>query len=114
MQQTLPKQERLSGKLAIGNLMNGGRWGATAHIRYCFIQGEGPLNRIMVSVPKKNFKRAVKRNLLKRRLREAYRTQKELLSGTGTDVLFFYSAPEVVDYAIIKEEMASILSRLAR
>ena len=55
----------------------------------------------------------MKRNLLKRRLRESYRTQKELLiAGRSIDVLFFYNSTEVLDYSIIRDDVASILSTL--
>jgi ribonuclease P protein component len=40
---------------------------------------EGPTASILISVPKKRFKRAVKRNRVKRQVREAYRLQKQLL-----------------------------------
>lgn len=40
---------------------------------------EEPQARILVSVPKRQFKRAVKRNRVKRQLREAYRRNKRLL-----------------------------------
>ena len=42
-------------------------------------EGEVPVS-ILISVPKKRFKRAVKRNLVKRRVREAYRKNKQLLT----------------------------------
>ena len=67
----------------------------------------------MVSVPKRFFKRAVKRNLLKRRLREAYRTQKELLGPSSVDVLFLYNSKEVLDFLSIKEEVASVLKKIS-
>ena len=67
----------------------------------------------MVSVPKRFFKRAVKRNLLKRRLREAYRTQKELLGPSSIDVLFLYNSKEVLDFLSIKEEVASVLKKIS-
>jgi len=67
----------------------------------------------MVSVPKRFFKRAVKRNLLKRRLREAYRTQKELLGPSAIDVLFLYNSKEVLDFLSIKEEVASVLKKIS-
>ena len=41
-------------------------------------EGNMQPNAVMVSVPKRNFKRAVKRNLLKRRIRESYRLNKEI------------------------------------
>ena len=65
--------------------------------------------RILISVPKRFFKRAVKRNLLKRRIREAYRVQKV----AGVDILFQYASADVVDFATIMAEITEILARIA-
>ena len=60
--------------------------------------------RFAVSVPKKSFKRAVKRNLLKRRIREAIRLNRAALpEGFNADFLFFYRVPEVLDFAEIQK-----------
>jgi ribonuclease P protein component len=110
---TLTKEERLCGKTTVSALISSGKWGAMPHLRYCWLAGhETGLNRIMVSVPKKFFKRAVKRNLLKRRMREAYRLQKELLTATGIDLLLTYSHSEVADFATIYAEVTDILGRI--
>ena len=107
---TLPKDERLSGKKTIALLMEGGRWGTAGCLRYRWMAGNGlPYNRIMVSVPKRSFKRAVKRNLLKRRIREAYRLQKELLPP-GHDVLFIYTPREVLPFGEIFSDMTRALA----
>ena len=64
--------------------------------------------RILVSVPKRYFKRAVKRNLLKRRIREAYRVRKI----EGVDILFQYNSPELADFATISAEVQNILNTI--
>ncbi len=111
---TLPKEERLSGKTGVKALMESGRWGGSGDIRFCWLKRPGEkVNRIMVSVPKKHFKRAVKRNLLKRRMRESYRLQKELLAPRGIDLLLVYTALEIKDFASISEQVAGILSEVS-
>ena len=112
---TLPKEERLCGKTTISALVSDGKWGSTAHLKYCWrpAREEGPA-RIMVSVSKKFFKRAVKRNLLKRRLREAYRTQKELLTVEGIDFMLVWNGKEIAEYALIRDEVATILGRISK
>ena len=70
-------------------------------------------NRIMVSVPKKLFKRAVKRNLLKRRIRECWRKQKHDLTATGgTDILFIYPAKEIQSYEQIYTSVGEIIKKI--
>jgi ribonuclease P protein component len=127
---TLGKSERLSGKKSISTLLADGRWGGLGHFRYCWLVqpaaagasaglGAGAPDvmpdqighlptRILVSVPKRFFKRAVKRNLLKRRIREAYRQQKI----DGVDVMFQYNSQEIADSATIFKEIGAILKRI--
>ncbi len=86
--QTLGKAERLRGKTAIERLFSGGSKSFPAFpLRVVYLPAEAknglPPASILVSVSKKRFKRAVKRNRVKRQIREAYRKNKHLL----TDVL---------------------------
>ncbi len=111
---TLPKKERLCGKTAISQLLAKGRHGNVPNMRYLFMKNTGnEQNRILISVPKKLFKRAVKRNLLKRRIRESYRKQKHNLAVEGgLDVLFMYSTKEVLGYQEIYEAIGLIIERI--
>lgn len=112
---TLCKAERLHGSSSVSALFGSGRWGCERHLRFCWKEGNGlGYNRIMVSVPKKFFKRAVKRNLLKRRMREAYRCNKALLPPSGIDLLLSYSSSEVMDSSAVREEVTAVLARVAK
>ena len=113
MDATLPKAERLCGKTAVVGLFEHGKSLSAGCLRckYMIRADEGP-SRIVVSVPKRHFKRAVKRNLLKRRMREAYRLQKELLPAPGIDLLLAYSHVEVADFATLYAEVTDILNRI--
>ena len=119
---TLRKTERLCGKKDISTLFSKGKWGATAHLRYCWASRCGDSaasrdtipNRLLVSVSKRYFKRAVKRNLLKRRMREAYRLQKELLDCEGVDFLLSWTSKEVGDWTTVREEVAEALTRIGK
>ena len=105
---TLSKDERLHGTKEIETLLKAGRWGAVGCIRYCLKDNGLDYARILVSVPKRLFKRAVKRNLLKRRIREAYRLRKP---AVGKDIFFQYTSPEVLPFAEIDAAVAEIISR---
>ena len=112
---SFPKSEKLCGKLRIASLMDGGRWSSTAHLRFCWKQvseSKEP-SRLVISVPKRHFKRAVKRNLLKRRIREAYRLNKSLLPPSSVDILFVWSSAELCDFRTIEAEMIQSLQRIA-
>ena len=115
MSLSLTKEERLSGKADIETLMTGGKWISQPHISCCHMAfGDCGFNRIMVSVPKKHFKRAVKRNLLKRRIRESYRLNKNALEAKGLNLLFYYNSKDIVDSATITDEILEILKTISK
>jgi len=106
---TLPKAEKLCGKAAVEAVFTQGKSGLCGCLRYRWIRrADEGASRILVSVPKRSFKRAVKRNLLKRRIRESYRLQKDLL-GPGVDILFVYVPREVLPSESIFADMTSVL-----
>lgn len=111
---TLKKRERLSSKGAVDALLKSGKYGVSGVLKYVYRRDNGlPFSRIMVSVPKKLFRRAVKRNLLKRRIREAYRLNKSIIipgEAGGTDILFIYRSKEIATQADIASMMISALN----
>lgn len=114
LRHTLPKAEKLCGKTAVSTLLDKGRYVTAGCLRVCFRTSEGEeRSRILISVPKRNFKRAVKRNLLKRRIRESYRLQKSLLD-TPCDLMFVYTPREVLPSADIFASMTEALAAVGR
>ena len=111
---TLPKHERLCGKKGIEKLLARGRHGHAGVLRYTFLEDNGEkYSRILISVPKKLFKRAVKRNLLKRRIRESWRQLKHgITSDRGMDILFMYSSKEILAYTEIHSLMGQAIDKL--
>ena len=112
MAASLSKSERLCGKKAIAGLMEHGKGGNAGCLRYKYLKTGEAVTRILVSVPKRHFKRAVKRNLLKRRIRESYRLQKELLP-TPVDIAFLYQDREVLPFSDIFAAMTAVLTAVA-
>lgn len=83
---TFHKQERLCSKKLIDLLFNGGSHTSVSvwPLRAVFLLTDKPADKdvpvqVLISVSKRSFKRAVKRNRVKRQIREAYRKNKALL-----------------------------------
>ena len=76
-------------------------------------QPDMALVQMLVSVPKKHFKRAVKRNLLKRRVREAFRLNAARLGGRSYDIFIYYIGKQVEEYERIDKSLAQVLDDLA-
>ena len=79
-------------------------------LKVCYQEGEGDFG---VSVPKRNFKRAVRRNLLKRRLREAWRRSGGPGAAGKLDVFIYYIGKQVEDYERIEKSVSQVLDDLA-
>lgn len=112
---TLNKQQRIKNELRIAEIFKNGNSIIAYPLRICYLLISETQSRIMVSVPKKNFKRAVKRNMLKRRIREAYRLNQESLvlpEGTSAEIAFKYVAAEVQSFDKIQKAVCKGLNKI--
>jgi ribonuclease P protein component len=119
---TLCKEERLCGEQVISNLFDHGHSFFLPPYKVFWIKipevNSFP-SRFAISVPKRRFKRAVKRNLLKRRTREAFRINKQILNEVVADggqihLMVIYSSDQLLSYAELEKSMKKILQRIAR
>jgi ribonuclease P protein component len=113
----LPKSERLSSHKQIQNLFSGGKTFAIHPfvVKYSIIQGQEAENhQILVSVSKRNFKRAVDRNRIKRQIREAYRLNKHIIAGLPNKyaIAYIYTFKEKIQFKNLENKLIECLSRL--
>jgi ribonuclease P protein component len=111
---TLKKRERLHSQKLIETLFSGGRSKSASAfpLRVVYMplgEEEGPA-QMLVSVPKRYFKRAVKRNRVKRQVREAFRRNKQLLKGKPVALAFIWTGPELVPSHVVESKVKSLLS----
>lgn len=118
---SFPKAEHLCGEKRIARLYTQGEAFMAFPFRVVFrIEQKKDLATasVMVSVPKKRFKRAVKRNRLKRLLREAYRLNKHALidlldeNRLQIHVAFNYVSDEELDFVTVEKKMKIALQKL--
>lgn len=116
---SLPRSERLRTLGAVRRLFNEGESGFVYPFRYLwFAEADSiPSVEVLFSVPKRCHKRANRRNLLRRRTKEAYRLQKGLLTlrleGVNLDLALIYSSAEVLPSAKIAHAVRKILETIA-
>lgn len=118
---TFPKSQHLCGEKRIAELFTHGEAFIAYPLRVVYILQPKTDNEpmsVMVSVPKKRFKRAVKRNQLKRLIREAYRLNKQLLTEILEEkqlqihIAFNYISNDELDFATIEKKMKQALGKL--
>ncbi|MDE6046950.1 MAG: ribonuclease P protein component [Alistipes sp.] len=116
---SLPRTERLRSLGAVRRLFESGESGFVFPFRYVWLAEAAAADstEVLFSVPKKFHKRANKRNLLRRRTKEAYRLQKGIVAlpghRTNLDVALIYSSKEVLPYKHIEHAVRRILESIA-
>lgn len=121
----LRKKERLHGKKPFDDLFHHGKRYIAAPIKalYSISTRVGlpsePVEAAF-SVPSKTFRRAVDRNVLKRRMREAYRINKMVVydaataANAGCSVVFIYISKSKLPYSEIESKLLVTLHHLRK
>ena len=115
------KNEKLKSRKSIEYLFKYGRTYSLPPLKAFYRQSESSESRtkVAVAVPKKAIRHAAKRNLVKRRIREAYRLNKNLLdpgadiTNSPQEIVFLYQGADVLSYAKIQAAMRILLYKLS-
>ncbi len=116
---TLKKKEILSGQIKINEVFNSGNTLFVHPLKVFYNQKEDFITNeskvlFSVSIPKKIFKKAVHRNLLKRRIREAYRLNKLFLTDNinkeiQLSFMLVYVGKKIESFSKIEKSVIQII-----
>ncbi|MCX6281042.1 MAG: ribonuclease P protein component [Bacteroidetes bacterium] len=118
---TFSKNERLHELRFIRSLFERGRVFSNQPLKITWMkihEKTGPFCQVMISVPKAVQRKSVNRNIIRRRLREAYRLNKSILytdPPPGLPNLVFcltYTSKEILTYRSIHDKIILLLRRL--
>ena len=117
------KGEKIIGENRIDSLFSEGKSFVAFPLRVVYLKTELSSSSssisVLVSVPKKRIKSAVKRNRIKRQVREAYRLNKHYLEvvtesiDQHLDIAFVFVRDELMEYSIIEKGMRKGLTEIA-
>ncbi len=120
---SFPKSDRLCSHILIEKLFTKGKSFVCYPFRVIYYSTDLPSDiesQVLFSVSKKRFKRAVHRNLLKRRCREAYRLNRNdfklFLEDSNQQIIFacVYISGEQLNYSSIEKGIKKTLVKLQK
>lgn len=118
---TFSKNEKLCSKKDIQQLFQEGNSFLVYPYRILWLKTKNPGTpqcRVLISVSKRNFKHAVTRNLIKRRIREAYRLNKSIVlehlaeNHTSLSLAIVYVGKKVEGFNLFQNKIIVSLKRL--
>ncbi|MCX6296210.1 MAG: ribonuclease P protein component [Bacteroidetes bacterium] len=118
--QTFSKTERLCSKILIDRLFENGKSFHHSPVRISWLEineSSAPI-RVVISVPKRSFKKAVDRNKLKRQIREVYRKEKQkvydVMGEKKIVLILIYTAKTKLEFKELEQKIIEALNRLSK
>ena len=116
-----PKNQKLCNDKSIERLFENGKYLTENPFRIIYNSynnNEDVFVKVLIVVPKKRVRLASDRNVIKRRVKEAYRLQKSELekylksNNHQLNLAIIYQKYEILDYKLIEEKIKLLLNRL--
>lgn len=121
---TFPKSERLHGEIQVNHLFEKGNSFLAYPFRVLWMESDRTPEKastcVLISVPKKRLKLAVKRNRVKRLVREAYRLNKSMLSVVNVhedkslSIGFVWVTSDILPFDLVNKKMQSAISKIVQ
>jgi ribonuclease P protein component len=116
------KEERLSSKKIIKELFDKGSSFYLFPFKVIYLENsfskpeQSQAHQVLITVPKRKFKKAVARNRIRRQIKECYRLQKRLIAPDTIQkslwIAFIYTTDKALPYSTISEKLKLTLQRL--
>jgi ribonuclease P protein component len=115
---TFNKEERLNKEKLIKELFEKGSSFHLYPFRIIYLphpDPQYPVNQVLISVSARNFKKAVDRNTLKRRIREAYRINKPAVSSMGKWLIaYIYVGKKIEPSSVIHSKLSMTFDKIVK
>jgi len=116
-----PKKQKLCNETVIKAMFSNGKSFTTSSVRLVWNDDSDQVTiKSIIVVPKKKIRLAVKRNIIRRRMKEAYRLHKFDLENMlkakklQLSIAMIYQKEKILPYKTVEEEIKFILERLSK
>ena len=116
-----PKKQKLCNETAIKEMFSNGNSFVIHTIRLVWkeeLNADDVAIKSIIVVPKKHLKLAADRNIVRRRIKEAYRLNKSAIEnflknkGKQLNIAIVYQNDKILSYKVLEEKIKLILGRL--
>jgi len=109
------KSDRICSTKRISGIFKDGSVVYCHPLKALFLPNEAACSGVVISVPKRSFKKAVHRNYIKRLIRESLRLNRfQMFGERGYDIYLIFIGKELPQFALINEKVKDVLAKIKK